>query len=93
MRMSQVRQSAVLQPKPLFLGTNIDNAQDKCAKGRQRGPVGELNRGCKLAELQVREIRERYAGGESTSVIALCFGVSARTIRDIVSCRYWKHVA
>jgi hypothetical protein len=71
-------------PAHLFLGTPNDNVQDMISKGRKTR---------KLTEEQVRNIRIRFAAGDSISKLAIANGVSRETIRAIVSGRTWRHLA
>jgi hypothetical protein len=47
----------------------------------------------KLTDSKVREIRDRYAGGETQRELAAEFGVSATTVRDIVAGKTWGWLA
>jgi len=40
----------------------------------------------------VRDIRTRYAAGASKAELGRLFGVSHRSIRDIVNGKKWTHV-
>jgi hypothetical protein len=78
----------------LFLGTDADNHLDSIRKGRYatgtRGVRGERNPLAKLTAEQVRDIRQRYAGGGVTkTVLGRLFGVSRQNIRDIVRRKTW----
>ena len=99
---------ACCNPSHLFLGTPKENTQDKFKKGRGNTPVGErhksktqphtVKRGTDLwnsvlNEDQVREIRARYAAGAVQRQMAIEFGISTGTMRDIVHRKNWKHVA
>ena len=83
-------------PRHLFLGTHLDNARDKIAKGRARylGQPGEANYATRLTNEDVVEIRTRYAAGSTSQrKLAREFAVSRRSIEDIVHRRRWKHLA
>jgi hypothetical protein len=70
---------ACINPDHLFLGTNADNMQDMRAKGRSSNGIRPRGEGCthsKLTEDQVREIRDRAAGGEPQRSIASDYGIS-----------------
>jgi hypothetical protein len=79
-------------PKHLFLGTNIDNIQDKCRKGRQSRPKGEAHPGARLTEADVRRIRDRAKAGVRKTALAREYGVSQPHISYICSGRFWSHL-
>lgn len=70
-----------VRPEHLFLGTNNDNMQDKCRKGRQ--PIGSAHGMAKLSNEQVRFILERRE--VKTGEIARRFGVSHSLVSMIRS--------
>lgn len=84
-----------VNPDHLFLGTRSDNMQDCSAKGRTRGNNyrGEDHHQAKLNDESVVWIRTAYAkGGTSLNQLAREFGVSKRSILNIVHRRVWKHI-
>jgi hypothetical protein len=83
-------------PKHLFLGTNLDNNQDKVLKGRHA--FGSGNGNAKLTDAAVREIRAAKADRNGRrlkpgqlAALAARFGVSEACITDAQS-RSWRHV-
>lgn len=80
-----------INPKHLFLGTNIDNSKDKVSKGRQMR--GEQNWNTILKNSDILEIRRLY---ESEHVLqkslARQFGVSCGAIHSIVNRKNWRHI-
>ncbi len=56
-----------VNPKHLFIGTPLDNMQDKIQKGRDRYKpcIGERNGKHKLYDQDVLDIREKYKNGMS----------------------------
>lgn len=80
------------RPDHLFLGTKLDNARDREAKGRNRPPKGESNPNAKLTECQVREIRRLREAGRTLKSLAAQFGVTFCVIHVIVKRRGWAHV-
>jgi hypothetical protein len=64
----------------LYLGTQADNHLDRCRDGL-------ASRG--LDEDQVREIRRRAAEGVGTMALTREFGVTKRTIRQVVTRQTW----
>lgn len=85
-----------VNPRHLFLGTNLDNIRDMQAKGRNSGPLGERSSLAVLTYVEVKEIRKRYRR-ESHNVsnvrqLATEFGVSRDCIHEIVSGKNWKHL-
>ncbi len=79
-----------VNPVHLFLGTHTDNMEDMARKGRSNR--GENVSTAKLNEDKVREIRRRYAQGESGPKLGNEFGVSAGTIRLVAKRLKWTHV-
>lgn len=75
----------------LFLGTQLDNAQDKVQKGRQAR--GEGNGQSKLKESDIPEIFALYAQGYTMAEIAEQFGTSRLPIRFVLHKRTWTHVS
>lgn len=84
-----------VNPNHLFLGTPLDNARDKVAKGRLRvGHVqGEQNGQAKLTEADVRFIRSTVATGVPQARMVERFGVSPMTVSQVVTRKTWRHVA
>ncbi len=79
-----------VNPAHLFLGTDLDNSNDKVAKGRHCR--GESRPASKITEDDVRTIRRRYNNGELQRIIAKDFGLSQRNVSDIARGIAWKHV-
>lgn len=77
-----------VNPSHLWLGTHQDNMDDKTIKGQNADMKGEKNGNAILDEAKVRDIRGRR--GEPTRLLAVEFGVSRDTIRDIWNGRSWK---
>ena len=85
-------------PNHLMLGTTKSNAADMLIKNRQKSKTyaarGEKNGHAKLTELDVKEIRERYAAGTDNQYeLADQFGVTQPAIGCILRRQTWKHVA
>lgn len=75
------------RPGHLFLGTNLDNIRDRVAKGRSARPnLGKPSPMRRLQPGAIREIRERFATGESRTDIAADFDTSASYVWRI-ACR------
>lgn len=82
-----------VNPAHLFLGSCGDNMKDCVAKGRWADVRGAKNPFSKLTEKQVREIRTRYATGNLLRrQLALEYGITTGTIKDIIQRRSWKHI-
>jgi hypothetical protein len=75
-----------VNPKHLFLGTQMENIRDKISKGRQ--PNGEKHYKHKLTTDQVDELRQKHSEGRTQASLALEFGIAFQTVSDI--CLY-KH--
>jgi hypothetical protein len=82
-----------VNPEHLFIGTHRDNAADRDAKGRavQKPVRGEDQGLAKLTENSVRRIRI-VAGAMSLQKLADLFGVSKKSILNVVQRKTWSHV-
>jgi HNH endonuclease len=72
-------------PDHLFLGTHLDNALDRCRKGR--GVTNRIVR--KLSADKVRSILISRAAGTTIAAIAAKYGVSKPLIHMVVSGKRW----
>lgn len=85
-----------VNPKHLFLGTQLDNMRDMLSKGRSgpRGGVkGEDSSSSKVTANQVRDIRKIYARGNvSYEALGRRYDVAGVTIGQIVRRDTWKCV-
>lgn len=83
-------------PKHLFLGTIADNVGDMIRKGRKaktyKGAKGTANAKAKLADEQVKVIRDRYASGAKQVHLAAEYGVTQGLIGMIVRKEIWTHL-
>lgn len=85
-----------VNPKHLFLGTQLDNARDMVNKGRNRYTslpllCGEESPASKLNTKQVQAIRDLYATGEySQRDLAKIFNVGQTTIGHILRYETWR---
>lgn len=71
--------------------TQKENAQHASENGRTQ--QGEKNRGAKLTEMQVIEIRRlRKESNIGPSALGRMFGVGRNTIRECVNGKTWKHL-
>jgi hypothetical protein len=74
-------------PAHLQKGTHAENHEDMVSRARHHH--GETHRGAKLKEVDVLEIR--LLGG-STSALARKYGVTRRTIYQVLHRESWKHI-
>lgn len=87
-----------VNPKHIFLGTNIENIQDKVKKNRHKGwshpnsPKGENHPKAKLSNTDVTKIRRRINEGEILTRIAEDYKVTIQTISFIKRKITWKSV-
>jgi len=84
-----------VRPDHLFLGTAKTNVADMVSKGRARGGSGrgEQHHRAKLTAEQVRAMRADYArGGTSLNQLAAHYGVSKKSVLNIIHRRVWAHV-
>jgi hypothetical protein len=73
----------------LFLGTYLDNAQDRVAKGREGNRKGVINGRAKLTEELVTWIKE---SSQTTAEIARMLYMGESPVRRIRQNRAWTHV-
>lgn len=78
-----------VNPGHLFLGTALDNAQDRDKKGRRPAIVGEKQGSAKLTESAVLAIR---ADRRPLKEIAADFGVHIMTVSNIKTLATWAHL-
>lgn len=85
-----------VRPEHLFLGTPLENAQDRVAKGRSRytphGKKGESNASSVLTDDQVRAIRQLAERGIGCAIIARIAGISKTRLQQIVKGKAWTHL-
>jgi hypothetical protein len=74
----------------LYWGTHQQNMQDMVEAGRAGGPKHEGHGMAKLDWAKVREIRARYAAGETQVALGKEFGVGNTQISHIVLNKVWK---
>lgn len=74
----------------MFLGTHLDNARDRDAKGRTAIRQGEKNAASKLSSGQILAIR---FDPRLPRVIAAEYGMSVEPVRRIKRRKAWAHVA
>lgn len=79
-----------VNPKHLYLGTQLDNMRD--AKKRNRIPKGEKRWNSKLCEKDIHKIKEIRNRGFSFIKIGNIFNVSKETVRSIIMGRTWSHL-
>ncbi len=72
----------------LSYGTRAENSRDKVRDGVDAR--GERSAAAKLTWNAVRDIRRRYAAGESRRALALTFGVSVPNIGRITRGETWR---
>lgn len=82
---------ACVNPSHLFLGTRLENEQDKDRKGRR--PRGERSGNAKLTNETVLAIRREYA---STRIrqrdLAAKYGIGQASVHYIVTGKHWSHL-
>lgn len=82
-----------VNPAHLFLGTQQDNIDDMCAKGRQVAPKGSSHHKAKLSEKDVIQIRAlRATKGIPTRLLARKFSISVSSIKHILHGDTWRSV-
>lgn len=73
----------------LFLATAKQNSEDMCTKGRSASGGGG---GAILFPIQVKNIKQKLAGGLSTIRLAKQYHVSRSTISAIKNNKCWRYV-
>jgi HNH endonuclease len=81
-----------VNPKHLFLGTNLENTQDRNRKNRQAKPMGILHPNVKLSEQDIIDIREKINQGRTQRSIAKDYGISQQQVCAINTKKAWKHL-
>ena len=83
-----------VRPDHLFIGTATDNNRDMVAKGRctSCGWKGVAHPNAKMSTEQVREVRARYAAGESAPTLARAFGMNRQSMWQIVTGRSYPDI-
>jgi len=82
-----------VRPDHLFVGTHLDNARDRDAKGRLNDRAGELNGRARFTVEDIREIRQLAdVDGLFQYEIAERFGTRQSRISDIVLRKTWREV-
>lgn len=76
-----------VNPDHLFLGTDIDNVNDRSSKGR--GMRGEKHHRAKFSEEQVMQILKSDL---SPVDLAAMFGAHRNDIYNILNGKTWKHI-
>ena len=80
-----------VNPEHLELGTSKkNNLDDKIRDGNLL--TGERNPAAKYTEDQIRDIRHRYASGETQTSISKSLGIKQGHISDICLRKVWKNV-
>ena len=82
---------ACVNPAHLFMGTNLDNIEDKMRKGRQS--KGIERPAAKLDDGKVRMIRHLFHKYKcSNKALSKMFAVSSSQISSVAHYKSWRHV-
>lgn len=81
-----------INPNHLFLGTDLDNSNDKISKGRFVCSYGKDNGNSKLTDEQVVDIKIKIKKGLSFASISRTYEVSETTIAYIAKNKSWRHI-
>lgn len=80
-----------VNPDHLELGNSKKNNYDD-RKRDGNLPIGTKNPACKYTDDRIREIRKRYAEGETQTSISKSLGIKQGHISDICLRKVWKHI-
>lgn len=83
---------ACVNPGHLWIGTQLENMQDKIKKGRLRVGIGERHGHSKLSNKQVLKIRAIYSKGVTRASLAQKYRVTPANIGNVVNRKTWKHI-
>ena len=81
-----------VNPKHLFLGTQLENIKDRVKKGRCRKQDGELSSRAKLTNQNVLAIRDLIKSNIAQGEIAKCYNVQPSAISKIKTGETWSHI-
>lgn len=81
-----------VNPEHLFLGTDLDNSNDKFSKGRHKSSPGQSNGNSKLTNDEVRCIKKRLKVGTKVSEISKQYHISETNIYYIKKEKTWSHI-
>jgi hypothetical protein len=81
-----------VNPDHLFLGTDLDNAQDMRNKRRNRKPAGADHPMTPFVPEDIMRIREAHLFGARPIDLARSWGVSDAAIHSIIKRRSWAHL-
>jgi HNH endonuclease len=76
------------RPSHLYLGDRSQNVRDAYERGQIVQPRGEKRSNTRLSDASVREIRLRYAGGETQRSIAESFSINNGYVSRICAGKY-----
>lgn len=83
---------ACVNPAHLFLGTPLDNMNDKMAKGRLRVGTGDRHPKAKLTAAGIQYIHLLNYMGVPVDEIGRLYHVTGSCIREVVKGYNWGHV-
>jgi hypothetical protein len=80
-----------VNPEHLFIGTDLDNSQDKMRKGRHTASPGESNGRAKITDAQAETIVGLLQSGMGPSEVARLLRLPRGICARISAGRSWKH--
>lgn len=82
-----------VRPEAIAVFYGVTGAYVRRLTAGRPAPLCKGAPGAKLTELQVREMRKRYAAGERPQELAPAYGIQLRNAYNVVKGHTWSHVA
>jgi HNH endonuclease len=81
-----------VNPAHLFLGTSLDNAKDRDAKGRHWAPRGEQRKSARFTDAERTQIKAVIRYSRPQWKIAALYGLKQSTVSNVSTGETWRWV-